>query len=55
MRTAEKKMVTAALLAIRRHARRVQNKKSHFDANAHMDAIAALAGIGLKAANKIKI
>lgn len=50
----EKHRVTAALLAIRKHARRVQNGKSYFDANAHMEAIVALVNYGLKAANKIK-
>lgn len=51
----KKHQVTAALLAIRKHARRVQNGKSQFDAHAHMEAIVALANIGLKAANKIKL
>lgn len=50
---AKKKLIMAALLAIRRHARRVQNQKSHFGVDAHMDAIVALANIGLKASNKI--
>ncbi len=49
-----KRMVAAALLAIRRHARRVQNQKSHFGVDAHMDAIIALANLGLKANRKIK-
>jgi hypothetical protein len=41
--------VNAVLLAIRRHARRVQNNKSHFTVDQHMDAIIALANLGLKA------
>jgi hypothetical protein len=50
----DKRMVMASLLAIRRHARRVQNQKSHFCVNSHMDAIIALANLGLKSAKKIK-
>jgi hypothetical protein len=50
-----KRQVTASLLAIRKQARRIQNGKSYFDANAHAEAIVALVNYGLKAANKIRV
>ncbi len=49
MNKQKKKQVMASLLAIRKHARRVQNGKSHFGVNDHMEAIVALANLGLEA------